>query len=422
MSAQNENSLAEFFVSGVEPADIPQLFPLLQAKPLIGALIGLFRGGDEEVLVRLMVLRGIGLRADAPEWSPQELKSHFGFINESKLNTVLNRLREHELLLWDAERHLYQLSSSGRMVLSALSNLLNFSSEQDGEFGFLAAQVAAGSAMGKLSPESLAHLLARLAELEQEFEQARNSGSEFRLRAAQSKLASVQQWMDKASEVLRNLSSAGLDDATWKLSQQIGQRQSRLMRMASLFQRDLTEIARQQVHLSHGGLNSSELAAWLKQITVDKLAQFAEGQLTRIPECAFVLPDVMLDNTEEFIAREQPNRRISKMPSPAAVEYVDDVPHEPPPQLAALTQLLSKLETSMPLSDAVIGGSFSEASYRFSLLAFFGERNVDPELSPLSDLPVRLRWTGIDTLQIIARNEVAAMSGGYIEPLAEKQP
>jgi len=421
MSERDENSLAEFFAPGIEPHDVPQLFPLLNARSYIDALIAMFRGGNEEVLVRLMVLREIGLRAEAPEWSPQELSSHFSFITQAKFSTVLHRLREHELLLWDAERRVYQLSTSGRMVLSALSNLLNFSTEQDGELGFLAAQIAAGSSVGKLSPEALSHLLARLAELEGEFSQAVTSGSEFRLRAAQGKLESVQKWMDKSNEVMRNLSADGLDETTWRLAQQIGQRQSKLMRMSSVFQRELAAIARQQVHLSQGGLTSSELAAWLKQRSIDELIELAAQQLAYTPEATFILPDVMLDNTEEFIAREQPNRRISTMPAPAEIEYVNDLPHEPPPQLLELTRLLSGLVAPLSVADAVVGGSFSAASYRLSLLSFLGEQNIDPELAPLAELPVTLQWHEHNELHTINRDEVAAISSGQLIPLEEKQ-
>ena len=416
-----QNSLTEFFAPGIEPHDVPQLFPLLNARSHIDALIAMFRGGNEEVLVRLMVLREIGLRAEAPEWSPQELSSHFSFITQAKFSTVLHRLREHELLLWDAERRIYQLSTAGRMVLSALSNLLSFSSEQDGELGFLAAQIAAGSSVGKLSPESLSHLLARLAELEGEFSQAVTSGSEFRLRAAQGKLESVQKWMDKSNEVMRNLSADGLDETTWRLAQQIGQRQSKLMRMSSVFQRELAAIARQQVHLSQGGLTSSELAGWLKQRSIDELSELAAQQLAYTPEATFILPDVMLDNTEEFIAREQPNRRISTMPAPAEVEYVNDLPHEPPPQLLELTRLLRGLDSSLSVADAVIGGSFSAASYRLSLLSFLGEQNVDPELAPLAELPLKLQWYEHNELLTIKRDEVAAISSGQLIPQEEKQ-
>ncbi|GAB1232122.1 hypothetical protein UT4_05880 [Ferrigenium sp. UT4] len=421
MPVSDENSLAEFFTPGIDPNDIPQFHPLTTAKPLIGAMIALFRGGDDEVMIRLMVLREIGLRADAPEWSPRELQSHFSFIQQSKLNTVLGRLRDHELLLWDGERHVYQLSSAGRMVLSALSGLLSFSNEQDGELGFLASQIAAGASVGNLSPEALAHLLARLGELEEEFSRAVTSGSEFRLRAAQSKLESVQKWMDKANEVMRKFAHEGLDETTWKLSKRIGDRQSRLMRMSSVFQRELAEITRQQVHLSHGGLSSSELASWLKQRGVDELVNLA-AQFCITPECTFVLPDVMLDNTEEFVAREQPNRRVSTMPAPAEVEFVNDIQHEPPPQLAALTRLLSGLETSISLPDSIVGGNFSDTSYRFSLLTFLGEQNVDPELAPLAELPLQVRWIESMGLKTIGRDEIAAMSDGYIELQQKEKP
>ncbi len=406
-------SLAEFLAPGLIAEDIPPLFPLLAARPLIGALIALFRGGDEEVLVRLMVLREVGLRADAPEWTPRELESHFAYLSQTKLNTVLARLREHGLLLWDSERRVYQLSTEGRMVLSALSNLLAFTAEADGELGFLAAQVAAGASVGKLAPEALAHLLARLGELEEAFAQAVASGSEFRLRAAQSKLASVQQWLERANAVMKNLAEAGLDDATWKLAQSIGQRQSRLLRMASVFQRELTAIARQQVHLAQG-LSTSDLAAWLRTHTLDQLAAFADGQLASTPECSFVLPDVMLDNTEEFIARDQPNRKISAMPVPAEIEYTRDVPLEPPRELVELTRMLAGLSASASVADTVVGGSFGSASYRLSLLALIGETNIGPELAPLADLPLRLHWG--DDMQAVGRGEIARISAGRILP------
>ncbi len=412
------NSLAEFFAPGIIPEDVPQFFPLYAAKPLIGAMIALFRGGDEEVLVRLVVLREIGLRADAPDWSPRELESHFSFFATAKLNTVLSRLREHELLLWNTEQRIYRLSSAGRMVLAALSNLLSFSTEQDGELGFYAAQIAAGSSVGKLSPEALAHLLARLAELESEFEQAITSGSEFRLRSAQNKLESVQQWMNKANEVMKNLGADGFpDDASWRLAQEIGNRQSRLSRMSSIFQRELASIARQQVHLSQGGLSSSELASWLKNRTLDELVALADNQLAVTPETVFVLPDVMMDNTEEFFEREQPNRRVSILPKRAEIEYIRNMPVEPPPQLAALTRMLKGLQETISATDAVVGGDFSVASYRLSLLTFIGEQNVDPELAPLAALPLTLHWG--DELNEVHRNDVACLSYGEIIPNKE---
>lgn len=59
--------------------------------------------------------------------------------------------------------------------------------------------------------------------------------------------------MEKGTEIMRELTADGLpDDATWRLAQEIGARQSRIMRMTGIFQRELAAIARQRVHLSQG--------------------------------------------------------------------------------------------------------------------------------------------------------------------------
>ncbi|MEO1766191.1 hypothetical protein [Thiobacter aerophilum] len=414
---EDKLDLSAFLAPGVEAGDVPSLFPLLAGRRLIGALVALFRGGDEEVLVRLAVLREIGARAEAPEWSPRELETHLAFIDPIKLDTVLKRLREHDLLVWDGERRLYQLSPVGRMVLSALSTLLAFATDEGSELGFLASQVAAGGATGRLLSETLAHLAARLAELEEEFTQAVASGSEFRLRAAQNKLASVWRWMEKGNEIIAALSEDGFsDDASWRMAQDIGSRQSRMMRMASVFQRELAAIARQRVHLSEGGLTSSELAGWLRGLDVDRLAALASPGPAIVPEPIFVLPDVMLDNTEEFLDRTRQTRRVSVLPPPTEVRQTTEVPREPPPHLAALTRLLAQTEHALPLTDAVVGEDFSAASYRLSLLSFLGEQNVDPELAPLASLPLAVVWEEGDALVPVQRGEVAAMTPGRIEP------
>ena len=412
-------TLGEFLAPGIDAGDVPSLFPLLAGRELIGALIALFRGGEEEVLVRLAVLREIGARAEAPEWTPRELETRLAFLDTTKLDTVLKRLREHDLLVWDVERRLYQLSPTGRMVLSALSTLLAFAADDESELGFLASQVAAGNATGKLSAETLAHLSARLAELEEGFAQAIASGSEFRLRAAQGKLASVWRWMEKGNEIIAALSEDGFnDDASWRMAQDIGSRQSRIMRMSSAFQRELAAIARQRVHLSEGGLTSSELAAWLRELDVDRLAALAGDGPAVVPELAFVLPDVMIDNTEEFLDRTRADRRVSTLPPPAEVRETTEIPREPPPQLRQLTRLLADAGHALPVADAVVGESFSAASYRLSLLAFLGEANVDPELAPLAALPFTVCWDeAAQSLLPVGRGEIAAMTPGKLEPL-----
>ena len=417
LEASTESAFKDFLATNVQPRDVDALFPLLQSANVIQALITLFRGGSEEVMIRLAVLREIASRTDAPEWTPQQLQIHLSFIDNTKLETVLKRLRDHDLLLWDSGRRIYQLSSTARMILSSLANMLSFSSEDD-ELGFLFSQIAAGDSVGQLNSETLTNLLARLNELESFFSQAVLSGSEFRLKAAQSRLVAAQKWMEKGTEVLKNLSENGFtDDASWRIAQKIGDSQSRMMRMTSVFQNELAKIARQRVMLSDGGLSSSELAAWLKAQSVEKLVGLSAENIAYVPEPLFVLSDVMLDVTEAFLERDILHKKLSTMPPPVEVEEAQDVPFEYPPQLQNLTNMLSRIERSVSLADIVVGGDFSAASYRYSLLTFLGEQNVDADLAALAQQPVTIQHDDVTALQVINQNEISLMSAGTIYPI-----
>ncbi len=81
--------LDAFFRSGITGEDLPGLFLLRRAWPMLKAFITLFRGGEEEVVVRLLVLREIGARADTPRWTLQQLRTHFAYLDEVKFETVL---------------------------------------------------------------------------------------------------------------------------------------------------------------------------------------------------------------------------------------------------------------------------------------------------------------------------------------------
>jgi hypothetical protein len=420
MSSFDEKPFAEFLAPNISPRDVDALFPLLQSASVIQALIALFRGGSEEVMIRLAVLREIASRADAPEWTPQQLQTHLSFIDNTKLETVLKRLRDHELLLWDGGRRVYQLSNTARMILSSLSNMLSFNAADD-ELGFLFSQVAAGGAVGQLNSETLTNLLARLSELESYFALAVQSGSEFRLKAAQSRLVAAQKWMEKGTEVLKTLSANGFaDDASWRIAQKIGDSQSRMMRMNSVFQNELAKIARHRVMLSDGGLSSSELTAWLKAQSIDSLSALSASNIAQVPEPLFALTDVMLDIAEVFLERDILDKKRSVMPPPVDVEVAQDVPFEYPPQLQGLNNMLSRIERNVSLADIVVGGDFSAASYRYSLLTFLGETNVDPDLAVLAEQPVMMQYIDDEALQTINQNEIALISAGTIQPLERK--
>jgi hypothetical protein len=93
-----EARLDEILAPGVAPDEVPELAPLLQARPLLAAFSTLFHGSEAEVLMRLLVLREIGRETDAPRWGPEQLRQRFAFLDPVKLETVLRRLRGNGLL------------------------------------------------------------------------------------------------------------------------------------------------------------------------------------------------------------------------------------------------------------------------------------------------------------------------------------
>jgi hypothetical protein len=410
--------LGEFFASGIEAADLPALFPLLRAREALNAFVTLFRGGEDEVLIRLMVLREIGTRAEAPYWTSQELQAHFAYLDPVKLDTVLKRLRENDLLIWDIEQRLYQLSAPGRLSLSALATLLNFAGENDAELGYITAQVAAGQAVGKVSAETLQHLLGRLNELQNEFDQAILAGSEFRLRRAQEKLSSVWHWVEKGTEIIRAITAEGdLDGATYRIAQSIGEAQSRMLRMTGVFQRALSSLERQRVHMGQSGLSSSDIAAWLRDQSQERLLLVANGALSVYPQPMFITPHEMLDTAEyELLERERQKVAHIVLPPPNDAPETGAIEAE---RLIVLEQLLANLnniETAASLGDLVVGGDYPQAAYRTSLLALLNNVESGALLGPVAELataPFNLKL--FPETSRIGREGVEEISTGILE-------
>jgi DNA-binding HxlR family transcriptional regulator len=198
-----EEVLSGYFRPDIIPEDLPMLFPLLQAKESVEAFSALFSGSSASVLVRLMILREIGSRGDNPHWSPREIESMFSYVDETKLKSALLRLRNSGILIWLPDISRYQLSPLGRMALSALSTMMKFGHEEGSELGYITSQIAASQAMGEVNPETLEHLLSRLSELDDEFNRAIISGSESRIKAAEKKLESVWNWVEKGTEIMK---------------------------------------------------------------------------------------------------------------------------------------------------------------------------------------------------------------------------
>ena len=411
----------DYLRDGVDAADLPDLHPLLAARGQIRAFSTLFHGGEESVMVRLLVLRTLGERGQAPDWSPQELREHFAYLDAVKFGTVLDRLRDNGLLLWEAQSQRYRISPAGRQALSALGLLLQFNAEGD-ELAYVTAQLAAGQAVGRVGASDLQHLLSRLNELREDFDQAVLSGSEHRIRQAADTLQSVWRWVETGTDLIRTIAADGeLDTATHRVAQQIGRAQSALLRQASVFQRALNQLDRHRVHLGASGLSSSDVNRYLRGQDPRALATLADGALCTSPQPAFALAAIALDVAEyELVERERADRDDAALPPARHAPEDLQAPVAAAQDYRAAEDWLAQLvalETHAPLADWVPQSGFAVSAYRLSLLGLIGDAGSEQRSgvgAELSRLPLRWRvGTGLDT---VGRAGVASMSRGVLLP------
>ncbi|MBD9369282.1 hypothetical protein [Xanthomonas sp. XNM01] len=416
----------DYLRPGIAAADLPDLHPLLSARDQLRAFSTLFHGGEEIVMVRLLVLRAIGERGQAPDWSPQELREHFAYLDQVKFDTVLGRLRDNGLLLWEAGSQRYRISPSGRQALSAIGLLLQFNQEGD-ELAYVTAQLAAGEAVGKVGADDLQHLLSRLNELREDFDQAVLSGSEHRIRRAADTLQSVWRWVEKGTEIITRIAADGeLDTATHRVAQQIGRAQSAMLRQASVFQRALNQLDRHRVHLGASGLSSSDVNRYLRDCGPAALAALADDVLARTPIPAFVLGPIALDVAEyELVERErEAGEDASLPPAQAAPEDLQAASGEQEYEYAEqwLSQLAA-LDDVAALTDWVPQEGFAISAYRLSLLGLIGDpgaENRSGVSAQLAQLP--LQWRVEAALEPIQRAGVALMSRGRLVPVGMADP
>ncbi|PHV10546.1 hypothetical protein [Chitinimonas sp. BJB300] len=419
----SDEKLADFLATGLNPIDVPPLADLLQSRPLINAFITLFHGNEEQVLMRLMVLREIGARGQEPRWSPSQLEAHFAYVNSIKLRTVLGRLRENGLLLWDGDEGLYQIAETGRVALAAVSTLLAFS-DQDAELGYLTSQAVGQQQMGRVTNETLQHLLARLNELYKHFEDALESQSEFQIQKAQKRLESVWRWVQKGTEVIRAMfEDENLERRVLDQVQAIGMAQSRILRLTGSFQRRLNQLQAQRVHLGASGLTSSDIAEWLRTASQSELADMARNMLCFSPQLALVTAAEMVDVAEfELIERERVAAQANVLPDKVAAPALSAPEAERLFEAESLYALLAGFSMPTDLFQAVVVDTYPETAYRLSLLSLLGDAEAALEQSIVGDmvkLPLRLNHDA--EVVELDHPEVAAISRGELIPLAKSE-
>ncbi|QID17849.1 hypothetical protein G3580_09465 [Nitrogeniibacter mangrovi] len=414
-----EQDFADYLAPGYAADDVPELTALAAARPVVGTFISLFRGSEAEVLLRLLVLREIGHDADSPRWSPDALRRRFAYLDAVKLETVLKRLREHDLLRFGDDGH-YHLSDPGRNAVAALGMLLRFDDAEDAELGFLTAQLAGLQATGSVNAEALGHLLSKLNDLSLHFEDAIASGSEFRIVESRQRLSANGKWLDRGTEILRQLLAdpdASFDVA--RIAQRIGLAQSRLARVDAAFQRALNKIETQRVTLGSSGVSSSDVGAWLRRQDADALVAMALGAITDTPDLRLLAGGhELLDRAEVALCDIERNGAAqAEMPPPDTAPPADRPEEEDLRLLTHFTSRLAALDEAAPLHALIAGGGFHQAAYRLSLLAMLADTRGASEDGPVGQflqIPMDVHFD--DTLVDVGSDEIARMSRGEVRP------
>jgi len=414
-----DSSLQAYFKPEVAFDDIEQVFQLKRAQPVLSAFTALFHGGSDGVLVRLLVLRELVGDAQSSSFSRAEINARLAYLQPDSLDTVLARLRSHHLLIWEAATSLYRVSPLARNVLSALDSLLVSDQDADAaDMGFLMTQVAGAQALGGVTVEQLQHLLGRLIELTEEFRDAIASGSEYRLRASQSKWNNACDWVEKGTRIIYSITQDGnADAATQRAAQAIGRAQSALLNMQGMFSRALNQVERQRVHLGQSGLSTTDIKTWLMKHS--DLASLAENAIDIPVTPLFITPGEMIDVAETEIFAERQNQNFA-LPTGLETEFqVQD-------ETVLYTQLdawLASLHATgqennahglpegVAVQSVLLPNSFAIASYRASLLPLIGDKDQSSgqgATARLSDLPMRFTLT--DNLVTVTDSEISALS------------
>lgn len=412
-------SLQAYFKAGVSPDNIEQVFRLKRAQPLLQAFTAIFHGGFDSVLVRLLVLRELAADTQSGSLTRADINARLAYLDVDSLETVLSRLRSHQLLSWDAAQSVYRITPMARNVLSAVDSLLALTQDDDAaEMSFLLAQVAGSQAIGGVTVEQLQHLLGRLVDLTEEFRDAIASGSEFRLRTAQAKWHQACDWVEKGSQIIHAITNdPRADAATHRAAQAIGRAQSTLLNMQGMFSRALNQSERQRVHLGQSGLSTTDIKTWLMEHT--DVAALADDAIAFPLKPMFITPSEMVDVAEAELLADRVAAQESVLPAgedaPISDTEVAAMPAELSAWLSQLTALSESISDTAPVHEALLPASFAVASYRASLLPLLGDESesaLQGATATMARLP--LAFTPEDGMVPLNDPELAAISAASL--------
>lgn len=426
------SSFESYFRDPALAPEQPMAWVLARRLDVIDALRGLFSGPQAVVQLRLWCFLELASQPQG-RMAREDLGQLFHMLWPEALESVLKRLRDLQLLIWDASAQDYHLSPLAQQVHGLLASLTVAPTEQD-DMSALLAQVAGAQQLGLVDAHQIKHLHAQLARLHDEFAEAIASGSEARLRAAQPRFDRALSLVDRAGQALSALIRTEHDDPRLEReARALGQDQARLLSMASQFTRALQQADRQRVTLGSSGLTTSDVRHWLQHHPA--LHELLGEALSIGVRPVFVSQHDLIDVTEGEFERDRPDpSRPSGLPPPSEAGAGHLETMQMPVELGALIGLLDRWRQEpllasgdalaeperapRPIGQAVLGGRFAQAAYRLQLMPLLGDAQARTLQGMTGDL-ARSGWHMQLTATVCTVDDpdVARLSEGHLHPL-----
>ena len=436
--SEAEATFADYFHDPDAVADSAVAWQLESNGALLDAVRLLFQGTSALAQLRLWALLTLVGQGKA-FLSREELGSLYYALRPEAADAVIKRFRDASLLSWDESQRQYGLTPLAQQVSALLASLAQ---PVEDELAGLLSQVVGADQLGTLQGNQVHMLQAQLVRLHHEFSDAIASGSEFRLREARKRYDRAARLIDRASSAITTIiSNARGERALEQAARALGLAQSRLLAMASQFNRALQQVDRQRVTLGTTGITSTDVKRWLQ--TQPQLDQLSKSALHSPVALAVLAPHEMLDVTEAEFERDRPGAlRDEPLPAAQAAPVGDLTAVALPQELGALSNLLAQwgLDHASETTDgnpamprpvhaallADVDGAavrYAQVAYRAQLLPLLGDAQAQDLPGATGDLarqPWRVQWhTDLTALEHPA---VTHLSSGQLEHASATTP